>query len=519
MSPWGMQRPRSPARPIERMRQTMGLARECGTRALDQPLAPSPASGHILWQPCPATPSTQLIRYMFNWLTSTALPLTRWRPRQGGTTPLSTGTGRAGATIPASLTIDGVERRFGERLALAHVSLDIAPGEVMALLGPSGCGKSTLLRIAAGVERPTGGRVLLDGEEVAGPQAFVPPEARGVGLMFQDFALFPHLSIGENVAFGLKRLSREEARAVALATLERVGLRNRFDDYPHNLSGGEQQRVALARAIAPRPRVLLMDEPFSGLDVQLRERIRDEAIAIVRETGITCVLVTHDPEEALLVADRIAVMAAGRLCQVGTAQHLYEQPNDLFVARFFSDVNELPGTVSAGQIETAFGPIVARDVPEGTRATVCIRHRGVRVEPIGPQGVPLAMLSSGLPGADTVRPGKTMGCAGNDVACKLTQPRAGRVMNVQFLGDFAAVDLRVDGIDAILRARLRSIAAPPRGRDVMVSLIPGAVLVFLDAVHGDVSLGGAETTQLGADDVAAREEREDVLRPPAEAAE
>ena len=250
--------------------------------------------------------------------------------------------GRAAATIAARLTFEQVERRYQGSMALAGLSLDIAPAEVVCLLGPSGCGKTTLLRIAAGIERPTGGRVLINDQEVAGPARFVAPEKRNVGLMFQDFALFPHLTILDNVAFGLKSLPREDARREALATLARVGLERYAADYPHILSGGEQQRVALARAIVPRPAVMLMDEPFSGLDVQLRERLQEETLALLRETRATCLIVTHAPSEAIRMGDRIAVMRAGRLVQAGKAEALYRNPADLFVARLFSEINEIP---------------------------------------------------------------------------------------------------------------------------------------------------------------------------------
>jgi iron(III) transport system ATP-binding protein len=180
--------------------------------------------------------------------------------------------GRAAATFAARLTFERVERRYGDMSALAGFSLDIAPAEVVCLLGPSGCGKTTLLRVAAGIEKPTAGRVLINDSEVAGPDRFVPPEKRNVGLMFQDFALFPHLSILDNVAFGLKSLPREDARREALAALARVGLERYAGDYPHILSGGEQQRVALARAIVPRPAVMLMEAVSAS--TQLRERCR-----------------------------------------------------------------------------------------------------------------------------------------------------------------------------------------------------------------------------------------------------
>ena len=250
---------------------------------------------------------------------------------------------RAAATIAARLTFERVERRYGGFQALKGFSLDIAPGEVVCLLGPSGSGKTTLLRIASGIEKPTGGRVLINGQEVAGPNRFVPPERRNVGLMFQDFALFPHLSIRDNVAFGLKSLGREVAAREALAALARVGLERYAEAYPHTLSGGEQQRVALARALLPRPAVMLMDEPFSGLDVQLRERLQEETLALLRETRATSLIVTHAPAEAIRMGDRIAVMHSGRLVQAGKAEELYRNPADLFVARLFSEINEIPG--------------------------------------------------------------------------------------------------------------------------------------------------------------------------------
>src|SRR5215210_7022561 len=241
--------------------------------------------------------------------------------------------GRAGVTFAARLTFEAVSRRYGDSLALDQVSLDILPGEVLCLLGPSGCGKTTLLRIAAGVERPSEGRVLLNGQEVAGPARFLPPEQRGVGLMFQDFALFPHLSILDNVAFGLRFLTRSEAKAEALAALARVGLAHYASDYPHILSGGEQQRVALARAIAPRPSVLLMDEPFSGLDPRLREKMREETLAILHETRATSIVVTHDSEEAMRMGDQVALLRRGRVVQTGKALDLYRAPKDIFAAR------------------------------------------------------------------------------------------------------------------------------------------------------------------------------------------
>jgi iron(III) transport system ATP-binding protein len=352
-----------------------------------------------------------------------------------------TARGKAAVTFAARLTFEDVSRRFGEGLALDHVSLDIAPGEIVCLLGPSGCGKTTLLRIAAGVERPSGGRVLIDNQEVAGPNRFVPPEKRGVGLMFQDFALFPHLSILDNVAFGLKSLTRSEAKAEAFTALERVGLGHYASEYPHILSGGEQQRVALARAIAPRPSVLLMDEPFSGLDPRLRESMREETLAILHETRATSIVVTHDAEEAMRMGDRVALMRKGRIVQTGKALDLYRAPKDILAARTFSDLNELPARVEQGSAQTALGRFFAGDIPDGKDAIVCVRQLGVRLLAPG-QGVP------------------------------------GRVLDTRFLGDVGLVEVAVQGLDAPILARVRESDVPPEGAEVGVGVDAGAVLVF-----------------------------------------
>jgi iron(III) transport system ATP-binding protein len=353
----------------------------------------------------------------------------------------SVGRGKAAVTFAARLTFADVSRRFGDTYALDRVSLDIEPSEILCLLGPSGCGKSTLLRIAAGVERPSSGRVLLDEQEVAGPARFVPPEQRGVGLMFQDFALFPHLSILDNVAFGLKSLTRREAKAEAFASLERVGLGHYASEYPHILSGGEQQRVALARAIAPRPSVLLMDEPFSGLDPRLRERMREETLAILHETHATCIVVTHDAEEAMRMGDRVALMRAGTVVQTGTALDLYRAPKDILAARTFSDLNELPSRVEQGSAATPLGRFFANGLPDGAEAIVCVRQRGVRLLIAG-QGVPA------------------------------------RVLDTRFLGDVALVELAVQGVDAPILARVKESDVPPQGAEVGVGVDTGAVLVF-----------------------------------------
>jgi iron(III) transport system ATP-binding protein len=378
-------------------------------------------------------------------------------PRSATTSAPSAGAaptgGRAAAAFAARLTFEGVERRYGTTMALAGVDLDVAPGEVVCLLGPSGCGKTTLLRVAAGIEKPSGGRVLINDREVAGPTRFVAPEHRGVGLMFQDFALFPHLTILGNVAFGLKGLPKAEAQREALSALQRVGLKQLADEYPHILSGGQQQRVALARAIVPRPAVMLMDEPFSGLDVQLRETMQEETLALLHETRATSVIVTHNPEEAMRIGNRIAVMRAGRLVQAGSAEELYHQPADLFVARLFSEINEITYVVGNGEVETPVGAIPAPGLASGQRATVCVRERGITLTTNG----------SGL---------------------------AGRILDVKFLGDVARLEVGVEGFDKPLKVRVREMEGWARGAEVKVSIDPARVLVFSnESVESDGSVG------------------------------
>jgi iron(III) transport system ATP-binding protein len=352
--------------------------------------------------------------------------------------------GTAGASIPVSLAFDQVWQRFGAVTALAGVSLEIAAGEVVCLLGQSGCGKSTLLRVAAGVEEPAQGHVLLDGREVAGPARFVEPEKRGVGLMFQDYALFPHLTVLGNVSYGVRGLNAADTRASALRALDRVGLSALAESYPHMLSGGEQQRVALARAVAPRPGVLLMDEPFSNLDRRLRDAVREETVAVIRETGATSVVVTHDPEDAMRLADRIVLMRKGEIVQAGTAEDLYLRPASLFVARFFSDFNEFHGVVRSGAVTTPFGPVAAKGLADGQAAVVCIR----------PQAIVLRAAGFCLPG---------------------------RVLSRRFMGEVDALQIAVQGFDRPLAVRATEHKPFAEGDDVGLDIKREEVLVFSDA--------------------------------------
>lgn len=246
------------------------------------------------------------------------------------------------------LTVERLHKQFSQtkQSVLQDINFSLLEGELLGLLGPSGCGKTTLLRIIAGFEQPTSGTIKLQKQIVANPQHNIPPEQRLTGMVFQDYALFPHLTVGENIAFGLKtkssNWSREGIRQRIKEVLEVVSLSGLEKRYPHALSGGQQQRVALARALAPKPALILLDEPLSNLDVQVREKLRHEVRNILKATGISGIFVTHDQEEALAVSDKIAVMCNGRIEQIGTPESIYTQPLTRFVAEFVTQANFLP---------------------------------------------------------------------------------------------------------------------------------------------------------------------------------
>ena len=257
--------------------------------------------------------------------------------------------------MTAAIRLDGISKSFGASRAVAEVTLEIERGELMAVLGPSGCGKTTLLRLIAGFEDPDAGTVHVGDETVAGAGTLVPPDKRRVGMVFQDYALFPHLSVEANVAFGLSRRPREERGSLTRRTLELVGLQHKADRHPHELSGGERQRVALARALAPEPEVVLLDEPFSSLDATLRADLRREVELILRDAEATALLVTHDQEEALSLADRLAVMREGRIVQVGAPEEVYGRPASRWAAQFVGEVNVLAGVARGGGVDTELG--------------------------------------------------------------------------------------------------------------------------------------------------------------------
>jgi len=265
------------------------------------------------------------------------------------------------------------------------VSLAVDAGETLCLLGPSGCGKSTTLRAIAGFEVPDYGTVEIEGRLVSGGRTLLPPQKRGVGMLFQDLALFPHLTIRANVAYGLREMSKVEAAKRVDELLRQVRLHDHADKYPHMLSGGQQQRVALARALAPRPRVMLLDEPFSGLDASLRTQVRLETIEILKASSVTTLMVTHDPEEAMLTADRIALMHAGQIVQQGTPEEIYDNPANAFAARFLGEVNHVRGWVRDGAVQTCFGEFSESPFEDGTEVDVFIRPDAMSEAPNGTQ--------------------------------------------------------------------------------------------------------------------------------------
>ncbi len=273
-----------------------------------------------------------------------------------------------------ALTCQDVSRRFGATIALADFDLEVARGDLVALLGPSGCGKTTALRLIAGLDRPDAGSIRIDGREVAGPSTFVAPERRGVALVFQDYALFPHLSVADNVGYGVRGVDRTERRQRVHEALELVGMTGEADRLPARLSGGQQQRVALARALAPRPDLVLLDEPFSNLDAALRESVREDVRRILQEAGATSIFVTHDQEEALSIADVVAVMHEGRVHQIADPHTLYTRPATRFVAEFVGHADLLPATrVGTYLVDTPLGRLPTADPVAGTSAAVVVR--------------------------------------------------------------------------------------------------------------------------------------------------
>ena len=284
------------------------------------------------------------------------------------------------------LQVEEVAHSYGRETVLDGVSFLVDAGEIVCLLGPSGCGKTTTLRLVAGLEIPAAGRIVVAGMPVADPARSVPPERRRVSMMFQDYALFPHLRVRDNVAFGLAHLGRGDRRRRAEELLDKVGMAAYAGAYPHVLSGGQQQRVALARALAPDPYIVLLDEPFSGLDPELRGRVRDDCLHLLKTSGAATLFVTHNAEEAMMMADRVVVMRDGRVVQNGAPEEIYCQPASPFVATFLGDANRFDGLAAAGRVETPLGSVAAPGFADGAAVQVLVRPEAIRIGEAGGPG-------------------------------------------------------------------------------------------------------------------------------------
>lgn len=339
---------------------------------------------------------------------------------------------------PAHLIVESVSRRFGNVTALDAVSMHIDRGQIACLVGHSGCGKSTLLRAIAGVEPIDGGSISIGGRTFCGPDTFVEPEHRNVGLMFQDYALFPHLTARQNIGFGLARSSRAERSARVEDIIARLGIEKLADRFPHMLSGGEQQRIALARALAPQPDVLLMDEPFSNLDRSLRETIRAETLSIVRALGITAIVVTHDPEEALAVGDVVVLMDRGRVVEAGPGETIYRAPHTPYAASFFSRINRIPARRAGGRIHSVFGSFAAPD--KGSEdAKIFVRPQSFKLNGAG---------------------------------------ASAQVVRRALLGEIEELVLKVDGLDDFVVMRTSVRQSVNVGDAVLLGIEPDEVMVF-----------------------------------------
>jgi putative spermidine/putrescine transport system ATP-binding protein len=344
-------------------------------------------------------------------------------------------------TTGATVELLGVTKTYGVHQALAGIDLDLAPGEFVALLGPSGCGKTTALRALSGLERVDGGRIVIDGKDVAD----VPTNKRDIGMVFQSYSLFPHLTALENVEFGLRMrgVARAERRLRAAETLKLVGLSTHGERYAHQLSGGQQQRIALARALVTRPRVLLLDEPLSALDAKVRVQLRDEIRRIQTELGITTLFVTHDQEEALAVADRVAVMRDGRIEQIGTPEQLYVTPASSFVAEFVGLSNQLPAEIRGGMVTIGSTTLATLGEPLADGPIVAL----VRPEDIAfaTKGMAATVVSSSFLGSLRRTQVRTENGQLLAVQHAVEQsPKSGEAVKLQFKGSAVSVKPRVD---------------------------------------------------------------------------
>lgn len=297
-------------------------------------------------------------------------------------------------------TFENISHSYGQQSSVTDLSFNIERGQVVTLLGPSGCGKTTVLRLAAGFEHPSHGRIKQDGNILSSPRDIIAPEHRLMGLVFQSYALFPHMTIGENIRFGLKQVD-DEAEQRVTELLHEMDLLEMQKKFPHELSGGQQQRVALARGLAPAPGLMLLDEPYSGLDSRLRERIRDKMLHVLRQTGTAALMVTHDAEEAMFMSDKIIVLRDGKIMQQGRPIDLYCRPESAFVAEFFGELNRIPARGRNGQAECMVGNFSCPGIEDGQAADVLIRYEGLQIS-LEETGLKARVMESRLLGGSSL---------------------------------------------------------------------------------------------------------------------
>ena len=358
--------------------------------------------------------------------------------------------------IDYSLELINITKKFDNQNVVENLNLSILPGKVTCLLGPSGCGKSTTLRIAAGLETQDSGIIKINGNLISEPNvSHLPPEKRNIGFMFQDFALFPHLTVKKYIEFGITKNKNETFNNFSAdKLLKKIGLDGFQQKYPHTLSGGEQQRVALARAISSIPMVMLMDEPFSGLDKRLRDEIRDETIEILRNEGVAVLIVTHEPEEAMNMADNIALMRDGRIIQQGAPYNIYNKPIDKNVASFFSDINTLHSKVKDGRTETPFGPFITPGFEEGSNVEIIIR----------PQHLKIDFDRNGKGPSPTIQDGI---------------PARGKVSFSRFVGKDSIIELIMEKDGSKLKASIPGVFLPDAETPLWLSMRRDRCFVFL----------------------------------------
>ncbi len=354
--------------------------------------------------------------------------------------------------MTAALTLESVSKRYGGFDAVRELSFEVPKGSICGFLGPNGAGKTSTLRMIAGVEMQDSGEIHVDGELICDTVVRVPAERRRIGLMFQDFALFPHLTVADNVAFGLSG-SAAVKRARVEEMLDRVDLRRFIDAWPHELSGGEQQRVALARALAPNPRIMLMDEPFSGLDNRLRDDIRDTTLTILKEAGTAVLLVTHEPDEAMRMADDIALMRNGKIVQQGAPYNIYNAPIDKAAVAFFSDINVIRGKVQGALTHTPFGEFLAPGVPDGQEVEIVIRPQHLKIDFDRDGQGPLPTAQDGT-------------------------PARGVVTRARFMGNESLVEFRMDGDGSTVKATVPNVFLPRPGKPLWLTIRRDRCFVF-----------------------------------------